>query len=44
MLEVERFVDDQDVFIQFSANNMYECLGSGTSDNKVNKEWDKPKH
>ena len=27
----------------FSANNIYESLGSGTSDNKVNKESDQAK-
>ena len=28
----------------FSANNMYESLGSETSDNKVDKESDQAKH
>ena len=31
--------------VRFSANNiMYESLGSGMSDNKVNKESDQAKH
>ena len=39
---LERFVNGQDVFI-FQPTNMYESLGSVTSDNKVNKDTDQAK-
>ena len=37
-------VNGQDVFLFQSTSGKFECFGSGTLDNKVNKERDKPKH
>ena len=40
---LERFVNGQDVFLrQLTGLRKFESFGSGTSNNKVNKETDQP--